>query len=241
MRFGKIGPRPLFTDLPYDAEVEYLESTGTQYLPLTDIHPNYYTTKFIELDYQLTEIRAGLVQQLGASLGVVICTGGGYVQSINTGIVADTNLHRMVFDGVTSPYHVSYDGTSILNFIRSSNTERVFTLFGVDQQGTFIPSCYMRFYRMVIRSAQNGIIEHDYIPFRKGIVGYVYDRVSKKLFGNSGTGMFIVGPDKVTGGATDDKRHRTKLIRTSFSKARSRQQLRATSFSAKRNRKEAAV
>ena len=38
----------------------------------------------------------------------------------------------------------------------------------------------------------------DIIPVRVGHVGYLYDRVSGKLFGNSGTGAFIIGPDKTT-------------------------------------------
>ena len=36
----------------------------------------------------------------------------------------------------------------------------------------------------------------DIIAVRKDGVGYMYDRVSGQLFGNSGTGAFIVGPDK---------------------------------------------
>lgn len=35
----------------------------------------------------------------------------------------------------------------------------------------------------------------DLIPVRIGSEGYMYDRVSGKLFGNSGTGHFILGPD----------------------------------------------
>ena len=35
----------------------------------------------------------------------------------------------------------------------------------------------------------------DLIPVRVGSVGYMYDRVSGTLFGNIGTGDFIVGPD----------------------------------------------
>ena len=37
----------------------------------------------------------------------------------------------------------------------------------------------------------------DYIPVRKGTVGYLYDRVTRKLFGNAGTGDFVLGPDVV--------------------------------------------
>lgn len=35
----------------------------------------------------------------------------------------------------------------------------------------------------------------DFIPVRVGTVGYMYDRVSGQLFGNAGTGNFILGPD----------------------------------------------
>ena len=34
------------------------------------------------------------------------------------------------------------------------------------------------------------------IPVRKDGVGYMYDTVSGQLFGNIGTGNFILGPDK---------------------------------------------
>ena len=36
----------------------------------------------------------------------------------------------------------------------------------------------------------------DLIPVRVGQVGYMYDKVSRQLFGNSGTGNFILGNDK---------------------------------------------
>ena len=42
----------------------------------------------------------------------------------------------------------------------------------------------------------NNVLVRDFIPVRKGGKGYMYDRVSKKLFGNKGTGDFVVGPDK---------------------------------------------
>jgi hypothetical protein len=36
----------------------------------------------------------------------------------------------------------------------------------------------------------------DLIPVRVGTTGYLYDKVSGQLFGNNGTGSFILGPDK---------------------------------------------
>lgn len=39
----------------------------------------------------------------------------------------------------------------------------------------------------------------DFIPIRKGSAGYLYDRVSGQLFGNAGTGNFILGADVLGG------------------------------------------
>ena len=45
-----------------------------------------------------------------------------------------------------------------------------------------------------IKDAEYNILR-DFIPVRVGNVGYMYDKVSGQLFGNSGTGSFILGPD----------------------------------------------
>lgn len=37
----------------------------------------------------------------------------------------------------------------------------------------------------------------DLLPVRVGTVGYMYDRVSGQLFGNNGTGAFVLGPDVI--------------------------------------------
>ena len=42
---------------------------------------------------------------------------------------------------------------------------------------------------------KNGQTVIDFIPVRVGNVGYMYDKVSRQLFGNNGTGNFILGPD----------------------------------------------
>lgn len=41
------------------------------------------------------------------------------------------------------------------------------------------------------------VLVRDYIPVRYRGVGYLYDKVSGQLFGNSASsGAFIIGPDK---------------------------------------------
>ena len=51
-------------------------------------------------------------------------------------------------------------------------------------RGVDIPLYYMK------------IGDLDLIPVRKGNIGYLYDKVSGKLFANQGTGTFTLGPDK---------------------------------------------
>ena len=41
-----------------------------------------------------------------------------------------------------------------------------------------------------------GVSIFDFIPIRKDGVGYMYDNITGQLFGNQGTGAFIIGPDK---------------------------------------------
>ena len=41
---------------------------------------------------------------------------------------------------------------------------------------------------------QNNILVRDFIPVKLNNIGYMYDKVSKQLFGNVGSGSFTCGP-----------------------------------------------
>ena len=41
----------------------------------------------------------------------------------------------------------------------------------------------------------NNIVVRNFVPVRVENVGYMYDTVSRRLFGNIGTGNFILGSD----------------------------------------------
>lgn len=60
----------------------------------------------------------------------------------------------------------------------------------------------------------NGLLVRDYIPVRVGTTGYLYDRVSGQLFGNQGTGDFVLGPDIVPVEYIES--HGTEWIDTGF-------------------------
>lgn len=42
---------------------------------------------------------------------------------------------------------------------------------------------------------RSGVLVRDLVPVRSGSKGYLYDKISKRLFGNSGTADFILGSD----------------------------------------------
>lgn len=52
---------------------------------------------------------------------------------------------------------------------------------------------YLRYY--YFKMWDDGVLKLDLIPVRVGNVGYMYDRVTGNLYGNSGSGNFIIGPD----------------------------------------------
>ena len=53
------------------------------------------------------------------------------------------------------------------------------------------PKCRIKYAKF----HKGSILVRDFIPVRKGTVGYLYDRVTGALFGNAGTGDFVIGPD----------------------------------------------
>ena len=54
----------------------------------------------------------------------------------------------------------------------------------------------LRIYSLSMTSG--GVLVRDFIPVRVGQIGYLYDKVSGELFGNSGSGSFTLGNDVTT-------------------------------------------
>lgn len=181
---------------PYDAEVEYLESTGTQWID-TGIIPDQdlaIETEFETLD---TENSAYVYGARIGNLAVCIATstvGGGlgyarwgndrYDKCIGSANHVEQSASSIIVDGQSFPYRWNTnDDISSLNlslYLFNANTSSPLPFRG--------KISYFKLYK-------NKLIL-DLIPVRKGNVGYMYDRVSGKLFGNSGAGNFILGADK---------------------------------------------
>ena len=183
--------------LPYDVEIEYLESSGTQF-----INTEVYGTELLKTELSVQELRIDrsvavfgcfssdkrnyYLYQAGASVGVWQVGFRGF-QDTNTRI--SSNRHTFIWDN----FSVYIDGIVMETFQQGSfKTPKELLLFNI--AGGQYRSVAKRVY--YCKMWDNGVLTRDLIPVRVGQVGYMYDKVSKKLFGNNGTGNFILGPDK---------------------------------------------
>ena len=186
--------------LPYDAEVEYLQSTGNEYID-TGISPSADIRLTIDGLYPSTSgsnLIHGAMSSSGGTyyrfhIGINASNFMGGVGTSNGTIKsADTNRHTFKLIGKSKEAYVDtshYTGNAdfpsipIFLFARNNNGNasnmHVFKLYAADIYS------YSQDKKLV-----------DFIPVRKGNVGYLYDKVSGTLFGNANSsGAFTLGPD----------------------------------------------
>lgn len=211
--------------LPYDAEVEYLQSSGNSSTVVkmwVDTGVEALANTAMEVTFQYTDTSYGYVmgqgQLNGSRFGVAGIRSNSRLWSLaynswhDFSISADTSIHTFSLDGVLKTGSV--DGTSI-SFSDSYTSEGgTIGLFCRNCSGGTVQNfgCNGKLYSCKIWD--NGNLVRDFIPVRKGTVGYLYDRVSGKLFGNAGTGDFVVGPDVVPVEYIES--HGTEYIDTGF-------------------------
>ena len=183
------------TGLPYDAEVEYLESTGTQWID-TGIRPAQNLSFAVE--FNNLNVNVGYGNVFGSRLGsnnneyqVTLYNGGSVgVGTRYSGLRFYANeINTIIYNGIDE---LNINGT--VKKIVPQSCELAngnILLFGISQNGVETQLANCRIYNVKFGNVR------DMIPVRKGGVGYMYDRVSKQLFGNQGSGNFIVGPDVV--------------------------------------------
>lgn len=201
----------MIAGVPYDAEVEYLESTGTQWIDTgvvmtASLFENAETTIVV----QETEIIAltrnffgdGTSGYDGYTFG---CVSGYRMQACN-GVYATQGNSATPFS-TTNPNIVKVSSSGIfLNGNRqpsiqasSATFSGTLLLFGCRRNGEFFTVTQFSGRIYSAKMVSNGLTIFDFIPVRVGsganAVGYMYDRVSKRLFGNAGIGAFTIGPD----------------------------------------------
>lgn len=184
--------------------IEYLESTGTQHID-TGIYHNYTNTVRFKIrmpthspslaylgayaDYQNEQTRTTRIIRRGTSLRNVIIYHGAIAGSQGVGV------DNVVGNDYTVEGYTTNTG-GVLNGV----SYRATASYGVT--GTSTATLKLLISNSNIAYAQTARVYYfkidnqcDLIPVRVGRVGYMFDRVSGELFGNAGTGAFILGPD----------------------------------------------
>ena len=184
--------------LPYDAQVEYLESSGTQYIDTGIVVAN---GEIITLTFQTvgTQNTAYFGSRTSGTAGKCVI-GSGTKSTIiyaalgkanNTKLINfDQNKHTIVLN--TSTGTASIDGGSFVSVGTYSKNNLNALLFACNQAGTPSLISSIKIYSVSIGDRAS------FIPVRKNGVGYMYDTVSGELLGNSGTGTFTYGNDVTT-------------------------------------------
>ena len=183
--------------LPYDAEVEYLQSSGTQYIE-TGIIPT--ATTGIKVTYIKTTTSdtymCGLRNDVGDTRWCIANNGyygyGGYssVVSIPTNVRLEGYLNYLDDKTFKITNYVSPSTLPTLSFVPRYNIR----LFGSAGATGSYARWQGKIHEAII--TENSAVVMHLIPVRVGQVGYMYDKVSGQLFGNSGSGVFVVGNDK---------------------------------------------
>ena len=185
--------------LPYDAEVEYLESTGTQW-----IDSLCKSTIMLEFSVKLDNSKMSKPTKTLGYFG----TKGHWGNHFGTYRVGATIFYvrpnwRYIGTqlGMIEAY-CGLDSITINGAICNKGPDSGNTYGGNIEIFRGKDGCSeIKMYSMQIYDkgvSADGTLVRDYIPVRKGTVGYLYDRVSGQLFGNAGTGAFVIGPDKTT-------------------------------------------
>lgn len=194
--------------LQYDAEVEYLESTGTQWID-TEIKPSedlatYLTFSYQEIKKNITAFgsRSSLTSNdrywinYDGKFEIGYGSWYGFPMHTNVGVI-----NTIAFNEIVNGNHTFTVNGETCTFDGNPNATVNIIIFGrlVGSMAPFL--CKMRLYSMSMK--RNGVLILDFIPVRftnenGDNEGAMYDRVSGQLYRNAGTDAFIIGPDKIT-------------------------------------------
>lgn len=175
--------------MPYDAEVEYLQSTGTQVID-SGIVGNLNTE--VEVSFKTTSTMA---KAIAGSRGdntndINLYVDGSATMRFGNKSASGSFSPNTAYTFIANKTAFTINGTAkAINATNTFETPTNLYIFGNQNgQGAFI--------LYYIKITKDGHLVRDFIPVRVGQVGYLYDKVSGQLFGNVGTGDFVLGNDK---------------------------------------------
>lgn len=203
-RTGAWGGKPL----PYLRRVEYLKSHGTEWI-CTGV--NTKQTLKIRSVFETNSTVSYYVYGVRFENSTITCASGSSISDLHYGVArwGESARTQVVPSGLVD---IIQDSSGVI--INGSSYSYDYKQTVIERSG----------YTMVLFAARNGpttvasnmvgkiyycaiwdddVLVRDFIPVRftndRGETeGAMYDRVSGQIFGNQGTGAFIIGPDKTT-------------------------------------------
>ena len=186
---------------PYDAEIEYLESNGTQY-----IDTGFNLTNDIEelhIHFQgITNPKFwfGANSTGGTEIMIGYSTSNIYVDGISVNVsssIQSDNIWDVEMSIVSNNQLLVVNGDNYnVQSSRNPNGKKIYLFAILGSSMSTSPNLYPSIRLFSFSITKNSLKTLDLIPVRVGQVGYMYDKVSGQLFGNQGTGDFVLGPDK---------------------------------------------
>ena len=195
-----IGDKLLLSSGPQvPVPIEYLESTGTQYID-TGYCPNAQTVVNFRCSTTMNNKRVCGVRDSNAKNNFeCIAYGGslGFIFRVQTSSnITFPAQSDTIYDIMMSLTTITVNDTTKTS-TRSSLSESfplvLFAGYLADQSTKVSNFSNTKMYSFSI--SENNVLKKDFIPVRVGRTGYLYDRVSDQLYGNSGTGNFVLGND----------------------------------------------
>lgn len=189
--------------LPYDAQVEWLSNGGTAFIdtgiiPIDTPRCVFSVAVTGAMD---TDLFGFMANNVPSFVGDFTQLAGDDVQSFQYYRYYNTSGVGTVLKvyGITLNEFADWDlgyickcnGNTLTTLTRQSfanNTQSIYLFRGRMFCSGNARLAYMKIY-------DGDTLMRDFIPVRVGQVGYIYDKVSKQLFGNIGSGAFIFGND----------------------------------------------
>jgi len=189
--------------LPYDAEIEFLQSSGTQY-----IDTGIKVTSNPKAVVELMQVTSQDSDYWGNSFpSAYVNTDGMFSAHFFYGGIAAWRYGNKRYDagaswrvGLNKKFKIETGRMLILNDGEQGYDMGNDFVYSPDQKNIDIfrsrETSYSSWKLYTFKLFDAGELVRDYIPVRIGTTGYLYDKVSGELFANAGTGAFILGPDK---------------------------------------------
>lgn len=193
-----LGDKLLWQRLPYDAEIEYLRTDNTAYIRLANITINSEDTIEVEFARHSRNNSYGIIYRTMNPYYFAFLVGNGgsywtYKNETNLSAFDTTlnakNILKQVKNVITLNNSLTTT-SSVQRPFEATNSYLYLFKFGASDTRGLIASIYS--FKI---SDENNVAKLNLIPVRVGQVGYMYDKVSGQLFGNTGTGNFILGND----------------------------------------------